>query len=81
MRCQSRHPTDLQRAKNRRGLDWQMPQMHDWLTNLSSGDAMTTIGGTCESKVIAELEKAGSRALWIHSGFGNYPGLAPTIEI
>jgi hypothetical protein len=34
-----------------------------------------------KAKVIAELEKAGSRALWIHSGFGNYPGLAPTIEI
>jgi|GEM_PF-5727891 len=33
------------------------------------------------NKVIAELEKAGNRALWIHASFGNFPGIAPTIEI
>lgn len=34
-----------------------------------------------KTKVLAELEKAGNRALWIHAGFGNYPGIAPTIEV
>lgn len=34
-----------------------------------------------KTKVIAELEKAGNRALWIHAGFGNFPGIAPTIEV
>lgn len=34
-----------------------------------------------KKKVVAELEKAGNRALWVHAGFGNFPGIAPTIEV
>lgn len=34
-----------------------------------------------KTKVLAELEKAGNRALWVHAGFGNFPGIAPTIEV
>ena len=34
-----------------------------------------------KKKVMVELEKAGNRALWIHTGFGNFPGIAPTIEV
>lgn len=33
-----------------------------------------------KTKVMAELEKAGNRALWIHASFGNFPGVAPIIE-
>lgn len=33
------------------------------------------------TKVMVELEKAGNRALWIHASFGNFPAIAPTIEV
>ena len=33
-----------------------------------------------KTKVLAELEKAGNRAIWVHAGFGDYPGIAPEIN-
>ncbi len=34
-----------------------------------------------KTKVLAELEKVGNRACWIHASFGDFPAIAPTIEV
>jgi hypothetical protein len=33
-----------------------------------------------KTKLLAELEKAGNRAIWVHAGFGDFPGITPEIE-